>query len=64
MLATGRPVDKTLIEYNSNNLDENDEEERKSIYIEFNKQNANLKMMKMLFALDYRIYKKTRKILL
>ena len=42
ILVTGRPVAKTLIEYNNNNLEENDEEEKKSINIEFTKQKTNL----------------------
>ena len=34
-LATGRPVAKTLIKYKINNLEENDEEEKEPINIEF-----------------------------
>ena len=34
MLATGRPVAKTLLKYNSYRLDENDKEEHESINIE------------------------------
>ena len=34
ILATGRPVAKTLIKYNSDNLEENDEEEKEPINIE------------------------------
>ena len=34
ILATGRPVAKTLLKYNSNRLEENDEEENESIDIE------------------------------
>ena len=37
-MVTGRPVDKTLIEYNSNNLEENDEEEKEPINIELTEQ--------------------------
>ena len=33
-MATGRPVAKILIKYNSNNLEENDEEEKELINIE------------------------------
>ena len=33
-MATGLPVAKTLIKYNSNNLEENDEKEREPINIE------------------------------
>ena len=40
-MATRRPVAKTLIEYNSNSLDENEEEEKESIDIEFTEQNAD-----------------------
>ena len=36
--ATGRPVAKTLVKYNSNNLEENDEEEREPINIELTDQ--------------------------
>ena len=35
ILTTGLPVSKTLIEYNRNNLEENDEEEKKSMEFEF-----------------------------
>ena len=38
ILATGHLVAKTLIKYNSNNSEENDEEEKESINIEFTKQ--------------------------
>ena len=34
-MAKSLPVTKTLIKYNSNRLEENDEEEKKSIDIEF-----------------------------
>ena len=34
ILATGRPVAKTLLKYNSYRLEENDEEENESINIE------------------------------
>ena len=34
ILATGRPVAKTLVKYNSNKLEENDEEENESINID------------------------------
>ena len=37
-MTTERPVAKTLIKYNSNNLDENDEEEKGPINIEFTEQ--------------------------
>ena len=63
-MATRRLVAKTLIEYN-NNLEENDEEEKESINIEFTEENQILIMMKMLLTLANRVYKKkTRKILL
>ena len=38
MLATGLPVAKALIEYNSNSLEENNEEEKELIDIEFIEQ--------------------------
>ena len=37
-LATGRPVAKALIKYNSNNLEENDGEEKELINIELTEQ--------------------------
>ena len=40
-LQTGRPVAKTLIEYNSNNLEKNEVEEEKSFDIEFIEQKAD-----------------------
>ena len=40
-LENERPVNKTLIKYSSNSL-ENDEEEKKQIDIEFTEQNADL----------------------
>ena len=42
ILANGRPVAKTLLKYNSNRLEENDEEENESINIEFTEQNRTL----------------------
>ena len=39
ILATGRPVAKTLIKYNNNNLEENDEEEEEPINIELTDKN-------------------------
>ena len=63
-LATGRPVAKTLIKYNSNSLEENDEEEKDQINIELTSKKTDPEMMKILLT-DDRIYKKkTRKILL
>ena len=50
-MATGRPVSKTLIKYSSNSLEENDEEEKEPIDIEFTEQNADPEMMKMLLTL-------------
>ena len=48
-MATGRPVVKTLIKYNNNSLEENDEEEKEPINIELNeKKKQILIMMKML----------------
>ena len=64
VLASGRQVVKTLIEYNSNNLEENKEEEKELINIEFTEQKANHEIVKMLLTLDDQMYKKkTRKIL-
>ena len=51
-MATGLPVAKTLIKYNSNNLEENDEEENESINIELSEEKQDLIMMKMLLTLD------------
>ena len=42
-MATERPVVKTLIKYNSNYLEVNDEEEKEPIHIEFTEQNADRK---------------------
>ena len=50
-LAIGLPVAKTLIEYNSNSLDEN-EEENKTIDIELTEQKAGPEMIKMLKTLN------------
>ena len=44
--ATGFPVAKTLIKYNSNNLKENEEEEKEPIDIEFTEQKQILKLWK------------------
>ena len=52
ILATGRPVAKTLIKYNSDSLQENDKEEKEPINIEFTEQKQILIMMKMLFTLN------------
>ena len=40
-MATGRPVAKTLIKYNSNSLEENDEEEKELIDIELTEQKTD-----------------------
>ena len=37
-MATGWPVAKTLIKYNNNNLEENDEEKKEPINIELTDQ--------------------------
>ena len=64
-MATGLLVDKTLIKYNSNSLEENDKEEKEPIDMELTKQKDRPKIMKMLLTLDDQVYKKkTRKILL
>ena len=62
-MATSLPIAKSLIKYNSYNLEENEEDEEQ-IDIELNEQKADPEMMKMLLTFDYRVYKKTRKILL
>ena len=51
-MATERPVAKTLHKYNSNRLEENDEEENESINIELSEENQVLLIMKMLSSLD------------
>ena len=50
ILATGRPVTKTLIKYNSNNLEEKDEEEKEALSLLIKKQ--ILIMMRMLLTLN------------
>ena len=40
-MATGHPVAEILIKYNSNNLEENDEEEKKPINIELTDKKAD-----------------------
>ena len=57
-MATGRPDAKTLIKYNSNCLEENENEVKESINIELTKQNQILLMMKILLTLGDRMYKK------
>ena len=52
ILATGRPVAEILIKYNNNNLEENDEEEKEPINIEFTEQKQILIMMKILLILN------------
>ena len=52
ILATGRSVAKTLIKYNNNNLEENDEKENEPINIELNEQKQILIMMKMVLTLN------------
>ena len=59
-MATVRSVVKTLIEYNSNNLEENDEEKKELI---LNLLRKILIMMKMLLTLNDQINKMKRKIL-
>ena len=54
-LATGRPVVKTLIKYNNNNLEESDEEEKELINIELTDQIQILIMIKMLLTLNDQI---------
>ena len=40
-MATGHPVAEILIKYNSNNLEENDEEEKEPINIELTDKKAD-----------------------
>ena len=64
-METGLPVWQNFIKYNSNYSEENDEEEKKTIDIEFTNQKAGPEVMKMLLTLNDQVYmKKTRKILL
>ena len=44
---------KILIEYNSNNLEENNEEKKESIDIELTEQKVDLEMMKMILILRW-----------
>ena len=53
-MATGLPVAKTLIKYNNNCLEKNDEEEE-PIDIEYTEQKAGSEMMKMLLTLNDQI---------
>ena len=50
-MATGLSFAKTLIKYIRNNLEENDEEEKELINIEFTEQKQILIMIKMLLTL-------------
>ena len=55
-MVTGWPVAKTLIKYNSNSLEENNEEEKEPINIELtDKKNQILIMIKMLLTLNDQI---------
>ena len=51
------PVSKTLIEYNTNSSEEN-EEEKEPIDIEFTEQKADPETMKILLTLNEHMYKK------
>ena len=51
-MATCLLVEKTLIKYNINSLEENDEEEMEPIDLEFAEQKAEPEMMKMLLTLN------------
>ena len=53
-MATGLPVALSLIKYNINRLEENDEE-KEQIDIDFTEQKADPEMMKMLLTLNDRI---------
>ena len=48
---TGLPVTKSLIKYNSNSLEENEEEEEQ-IDIELSEQKADPELIKMLLTLN------------
>ena len=62
ILVTGLHVARTLIEYSSNSLEENDEEEKEPIDIESTEQKDDPEIMKMLLNLDDQMHKKkTRK---
>ena len=64
-MEKGKQAVKTSIEYNSNNPEENNDEEKEPINIEFSEQNADPEMIKMLLTLnDQMLKKKKRKILL
>ena len=52
ILATGLPVAKTFIKYNSNNLGANDEEEKEPINIELTDKKNIIIMMKILLNLN------------
>ena len=63
-MATGRPVAKTLIKYNKNNLEEHDEEDREPIHIELNEGKTDPYNDKNTIDFRWSDVKKTRKILL
>ena len=50
-IETGLPVTKSLIKYNSNSLEENEEEEEQ-IDIELSEQKADPELIKMLLTLN------------
>ena len=52
-MATGLIVSKTLIEYNNNSSEENNEVEKEPIDIKFTEQRDRPEMIKMLLTLDY-----------
>ena len=54
-MATRWLVAEILIKYNSNNLDENDEEEKDPVNIELTDQQQILIMIKMLLTLNDQI---------
>ena len=60
-MATGLSVAKNLIEYNSNNLDENDGKEKEPIDFEFTDEKTGHEIMKMQLTLDDWIYKKKKR---
>ena len=59
-MVTWRRVAKTLIEYNSYNSEENDDEEKEPINIELNERKKDTLMMKMLLNLNDQIKRRSR----
>ena len=51
-MATGKPVSKILIKYNSNSLKKNIKGKEGANWIEFTEQKADPEVMKMLLTLN------------